>query len=46
MIIISLSVIMMESPNAVAMLEMWQRTWRGIGLTRFGDVSCLIKHQY
>ena len=42
MIIILLSAMMRGSPNAVAILEMWQITWRGVGLTHLGGGPCLL----
>ena len=36
MIIISISAISRVSPDAVAILEMWRRTWRGVVLAQLG----------
>ena len=33
-------------PNVVAVLERWQRNWRGVGLNFFGGGSCLLWHWY
>ena len=42
MMIILLSTIRRGSPNAMAILEMWQRTCRGMGLTLLVGGSCLL----
>ena len=45
-IIISLYIMRRGYLNTVDILEMWWRTWRGMGLTQFGGRSCLLYHQY
>ena len=42
MIIIFLSAMSRGSPDSVAILEMWQITWRRVGLTLFGGGYCFL----
>ena len=46
MIIILVNNMRRGSPDAVAILEIWQRTWRVVGLTQLGGGSCLLLHRY
>ena len=46
MMIILLSAIRRGSPEAVAILEMWRGTQRGLSLNQFGGGSCFLKHHY